>query len=123
MDAIERRDREGWLALFSELALVEDPVGPSTLDPTGQGHRGHQAIANFYDTVIAPNESVSFEVRQSFECGDEVANVGTITIVLPGGLRASVEGVYCYRIGADGLIVSLRAFWEQDAVRIEDVRA
>jgi steroid Delta-isomerase len=95
MAAVEARDRQGWLALFAEDAVVEDPIGPSAFDPEGTGHRGLEAIADFYDNVIAANESIHFSIRQSFLCGDEAA----------------------YRRSPDDRIASLRAFWEPDAVR------
>jgi len=117
MAAVEAGDREGWLALFSDDALVEDPVGPSMFDPEGKGHRGRDAIAAFYDNVIGVNESIRFAIRQSFECGDEVANVGVIHIELAGGGAIEVDGVYCYRVSADGKLGGIRAFWEPGQVR------
>ena len=82
----------------SDDAVVEDPVGPSMFDPEGTGHRGPEAIAAFYDNVIGVNESIRFTIRQSFLCGDEVANVGTIRIGFAGGGAVEVDGVYCYRV-------------------------
>lgn len=117
MTAVEAGDRQAWLDLFAEDAVVEDPVGPSPFDPEGRGHRGIEAIAAFYDTVIAVNESIRFTIRQSFLCGDEVANVGVIRIQLPGGSVVEVDGIYIYRCSPEGKIASLRAFWEPDAVR------
>jgi len=35
MAAVEAGDRAAWLALFSDDAVVEDPVGPSMFDPRG----------------------------------------------------------------------------------------
>jgi steroid Delta-isomerase len=117
MAAIEARDRQGWLALFAEDAVVEDPIGPSAFDPEGTGHRGLEAIADFYDNVIAANESIRFSIRQSFLCGDEAANVGVIRITFAGGTAVEVDGIYIYRRSPDDRIASLRAFWEPDAVR------
>jgi steroid delta-isomerase len=117
MAAVEARDRQSWLDLFTEDAIVEDPIGPSPFDPEGRGHRGIEAIAVFYDTVIAANDSVTFTIRQSFLCGEEAANVGVIRIQFPGGTTVEVDGVYIYRRSPDGKIASLRAFWEPDAVR------
>ena len=117
MAAVAAGDREGWLALFSNDAVVEDPVGPSQFDPEGSGHRGHEAIAAFYDDVIGANESISFAIRQSFLCGEEVANVGTIRINFAGGAAVEVDGVYCYRVSADGKLGGIRAFWEADQIR------
>jgi ketosteroid isomerase-like protein len=117
MAAVEARDRQGWLALFAEDAVVEDPIGPSAFDPEGHGHRGLEAIAAFYDNVIAVNESITFTIRQSILCGDEAANVGVIRIAFAGGGAVEVDGVYIYRRSPDDRIASLRAFWEPDAIR------
>jgi steroid delta-isomerase len=118
MAAVEAGDRDAWLALFAPDAVVEDPIGPSMFDPDGRGHHGAEAIAAFYDTVIGPNQ-VRFAIRDSYACGAEVANVGTITTTLPDGSRAIVEGVYTYRVGDDGRVLALRAFWEADAIGFE----
>jgi steroid Delta-isomerase len=120
MAAVEARDRQAWLALFADDAVVEDPVGPSMFDPDGKGHRGHEAIAAFYDNVIAANESIAFTITQSFLCGDEVANVGVIRITFAGGSAVDVDGVYTYRMSPEGKIASIRAFWEPDAIRPVD---
>ena len=64
--------------------MVEDPIGPSMFDPDGKGHRGKTAIAAFWDKLIAPNR-VFFDVRESYACGSECANVGTVNTVMPNG--------------------------------------
>jgi steroid Delta-isomerase len=114
MDAVRRGAKDEWVALFAEDGVVEDPIGVSMFDPAGEGHRGHDAIAAFWDKTIANAERLEFDVRDSFAAGDEVANVGTITAFLPGGSRVDTEGVFVYRVNADGLLVSMRAFWETD---------
>ena len=117
MTAVEAKDRGAWLDLFSADAVVEDPVGPSMFDPEGKGHRGPEGIAAFYDNVIGVNESIRFTIRQSFLCGDEVANVGSIRIEFVGGGAVEVDGVYCYRVSADGKLGGIRAYWEADQIR------
>lgn len=114
MDAVSRGAKDEWLALFADDAVVEDPVGVSMFDPTGEGHRGRAAIAAFWDLTIGNAERIEFEIRDSFAAGDEVANVGTISSYLPGGNRVDAEGVFVYRVNGDGQIVSLRAFWETE---------
>jgi ketosteroid isomerase-like protein len=117
MAAVEAHDREAWLALFADDAVVEDPIGPSAFDPEGKGHRGIEAIAAFYDNVIAANESIRFTIHQSILSGDEAANVGVIRITFTGGSAIEVDGVYTYRRSREGKIASLRAFWEPEAIR------
>jgi ketosteroid isomerase-like protein len=111
MLAVEAGDRAAWLSLFAPEACVEDPIGPSMFDPDGVGHRGPDAIAAFYDTVVASGR-VRFTIRESFASGNECANVGTITTTLPDGTDAVVDGVYTYRVDDAGRIVALRAYWE-----------
>jgi len=114
MVGAETKDREMWLAAYADDACIEDPVGPSWLDPTGKGHRGRAALEAFYDATIATTQAIRFEIVDSFAAGNEVANVGTIHIALPGGKTARCEGVFVYAVDGDGLISSLRAFWETD---------
>jgi len=117
--AVRAKDRETWLSLFAPDAVVQDPIGPSPFDATGAGHRGPAAIAAFYDTVIAPNELITFEIESSYLCGNEVADVGIIRTVLPGGKHvAMVRGVYTYRSNGAGQLVVLRAFWEFDKAEL-----
>lgn len=117
MAAVEAGDRDAWLGLFTDDAVVEDPVGPSPFDPSGAGHHGRDAIAAFYDTVIASGR-VSFEIRESYAAGRECANVGTITTALPDGGRAVVDGVYVYRTDGNDRLTALRAYWEVDNVEM-----
>jgi ketosteroid isomerase-like protein len=122
--AVEAGDREAWLALFAEDAVVQDPIGPSPFDPDGTGHRGKAAIAAFYDTVIAASERISFEIERSYLCGDEVADVGVIRTTLAGGQHvAVVRGVYTYRTDGRGKLAALRAYWEFDATELVEVRS
>ena len=114
MTAVKARDKDAWLALWHDDGCVEDPVGPSFLDPDGKGHRGKEAIAAFWDANIGSLESVEFEIVDSFLAGDEVANVGTIHLGMPGGAKGRCEGVFVYRVDDAGKLVSLRAFWEVD---------
>jgi steroid delta-isomerase len=117
--AVTAMDRDGWLSLFADDAVVQDPIGPSPFDPEGTGHCGPAAIAAFYDNVIAPSERITFEIERSYLCGDEVADVGVIRTVLAGGRQvAVVRGVYTYRSNGEGKLAALRAFWEFDTVEL-----
>jgi len=115
VEFVSKKDRAGFIANFSEDAVVEDPVGKSPLDPSGRGHRGHEAIGAFWDMIIAPG-SVRFEIERAYVCGDEIANVGTVFNALPDGPgEIGAEGVFVYRVNAEGKLVSLKAYWDYDA--------
>ena len=92
-EAAVARDKEAWLALFADDAIVEDPIGPSHFDPEGKGHRGKAAIARFFDMAIAPSE-LSFNFEKTYQCGNEEANFGNVVIRgrrIPGHRRGRVH--------------------------------
>ena len=111
MEAVHRKDKEAWVANFADDGIIEDPIGPSILDPEGKGHRGKTAIAAFWDKLIGPNR-VFFDVRDSYANGDECANVGSVITVLPNGAIMIVNGVFTYRVDTTGKVAALRAYWE-----------
>ena len=67
------KDKQNWLDLFADDAIVQDPIGKSPLDPVGDGHKGKEAIEKFYDTVIA-NGNIEFNILESIPCANECAN-------------------------------------------------
>lgn len=112
-DAVTRNARQEWLDLFADDALIQDPVGKSPLDPSGEGHRGKAAIGKFYDAVIAGSK-ITFDFPKSYAAGDECAFVGALTTVREGIPTTTVELVAVYKVNPDGKLASLRAFWEFD---------
>ena len=95
-EAAMARDKEAWLAVFADDAIVEDPIGPSHFDPEGKGHRGKEAIAKFYDMAIAPSE-LTFNFEKTYQCNEE-ANVGHI-VIKAAGCEVIAEAVHCPLLG------------------------
>ncbi len=114
MAAVAAGDREAWLAGFADDALVEDPVGPSLFDETGNGHRGKEAIRAFWDAAISSMSQIEFMIERSHAGGDRCANVGRIRNVMGDGATVVVTGVFVYRVDDDGLVTHLQAFWQMD---------
>ena len=105
---------ENWLKVYAEDAVVEDPVGPSWFDPEGKGHHGHEGISAFWNVAIAPIEKFIFTIHDSHANGNTCANVGTITTRFPDGTTVDTDLVMVYTINDDGLVASMRAYWEAD---------
>jgi ketosteroid isomerase-like protein len=110
---VAARDKDAWLAVFADDAIVEDPIGPSVFDPEGLGHRGRDAISAFWDKAIAPTTKIEFFFRDTYQCGNEEANVGHI-LITTGDYQTTAEGVFTYRVNAEGQMVALRAYWEME---------
>ena len=118
---VANKMRDAWLDLFAEEGcVVQDPVGVSPLDPTGEGQIGREGIAAFYDNVISRGE-VSFHYPKSYAAGDECAFTGAVTNEFANGQVFRAEGVFVYKVDAAGKILSLRAFWEFDRPSTDDV--
>lgn len=113
-DAVGRRAKTEWLALFAEDALIEDPAGPSFFDTEGKGHRGQDGISAFWDTVIAPAKSIHFRVQDSFANGPFCANVATFSTEMQDGTLVDTDLVATYQLNDQGQIESMRAYWEMD---------
>jgi steroid delta-isomerase len=56
MNAVTASDRDTWRSCYADDAVLYDPVGGSPLDPQGAGIRGHDALRNFWQQAIAPNQ-------------------------------------------------------------------
>ena len=110
------KDKQNWLDLFAEDAIVQDPIGKSPLDPVGDGHKGKEAIEKFYDAVIA-NGNIEFNILESIPCADECANFAQI-INIVGDVKIETKMIVIYRVNSDDKIVSLRAFWDYE--KMED---
>ncbi len=112
LSAIKAGDRQGWLDLFEDDAVVQDPVGPSRMDPSGKGHHGKAAISAFYDLFKTSMKSLDFDIHKSALGGDEVAAYATLHITTQDGQTFDVDVLNVYRMSKNGKLASLRSFWE-----------
>ena len=115
MAAVAAGRKAEWLSLFALDALLEDPVGPSLLDPEGAGHRGRDGIGKFWDEQVSSVRRYDFRVSDSFANGPCCANILGLTMTLDdAGHRMTVDCVVIYTVDDAGLITSIRAHWEPD---------
>src|ERR1700746_2274608 len=118
MAAVAARHKDEWLALFSPDAVVQDPVGPSRLDPEGRGHHGHEGVGGFWDRNFCFVSRFHFPTTDSFGNGPCGANIASITMWLgDGGATITVDCVVIYTVDDGGRITSIRAHWEPARAR------
>jgi steroid delta-isomerase len=99
-------DREGWLALFADDAVVEDPVGSPP-------RKGREEIGNFWDEVHARLDEASVLMTQGpAVCGLEAAWAFALT-VRAGEFTVQLEIIDHGTFDDDGRIRSIRAFWNE----------
>jgi len=80
MAAVAAGRKDEWLSLFTPDAVVQDPVGPSRLDPGGHGHHGHDGIGSFWDRNFGAVSRFHFRITDSFANGPCCANIASITM-------------------------------------------
>jgi steroid delta-isomerase len=114
MQLAEAGEGEKWLDLFADDAIVQDPYGPSPMNPDGKGHIGKEAIGKFCAAYIQP-DSIRFEIRQTISSGGACVNVGTIYTRRPGPISAWNEIVNVYEVNEAGEITLLRSYWDFEA--------
>jgi steroid Delta-isomerase len=92
--------------------VIHDPVGRSSLDPTGSGHRGRKELAKFWDENIARIGGLSFRVHTSLATDNQVANSFTMIMQLSEGETNSLECIFIYRVDEAGLLLYVGGYWE-----------
>jgi steroid delta-isomerase len=98
-------DRAAWVRLFSPDVVFEDPVGSSP-------KIGLDAVHKSWDRSFTPGRRWTLHPSQIVGGGSEAAvvmrNEGDL-----GGRKVRVDSIEIFRVDASGLIVHVRAFFEQ----------
>jgi hypothetical protein len=107
-------NKEAWLALYADDAVVCDPVGISPMDPSGEGHRGKEAIEAFWDNVIGPS-TIDIRVDKRWTSGDYCCCVAQVARNDMGdGKFTECDMLALYEVNEDGLITRMAAHWNFD---------
>lgn len=121
---IHENNREAWLDNMADDVVVEDPVGPTVLNPEGKP-LDKDGMALLWDRsqgkLPADVPPPRHEMHTFYCCGNEVCCVGRTVSLLPrkgdGKLVECIaEGVYIYGVNEEGKIKSVRGFFDFDGV-------
>jgi len=98
-------DRAGYLALFTDDATVEDPVG-------GEVARGTDGLGAFWDGVRAMASDIALTRTgpARIAAGEAAFPLRAVTDL--GEMKLAVEIIDVMAFADDGRITSLRAFWD-----------
>jgi steroid delta-isomerase len=103
-DAIRAMDQQAWVNAFAEDAITYDPVGAP---PT----KGHQKLAEFFQTITAAFREVALTEDQVFIAGNGAAVKWTGQGVSKQGRKVHFEGIDVFEINEAGRIQTLHAYW------------
>ncbi|CAA0094716.1 Steroid Delta-isomerase [BD1-7 clade bacterium] len=104
-------NKDAWLALYADDAILQDPVGKSPLEESGTGHVGKPAIEAFWDTVIGPS-NIQIHVKKRIPSGDRHCAVLQTAINDMGNDKTTeVDMIATYEVDDNGLIKRMSAYW------------
>jgi steroid delta-isomerase len=108
VDAMSGDDVEEVLVLFSDDAVVEDPVG-------SDAHSGKDALRVFYQASI---DSVDHMVLEGSVRAREKWGAAAM-IAIPKGIDMKVETLDVMEFNDDGLITRMTAYWGDTNLRVK----
>ena len=115
---VHAHDKEGWLGLMADDVVIEDPIGESFTNPDGNGLRGKEAVAAFYDANIGPNDlRITCEETFPSSSPNEVAHILVLRSKFENGMISTVRGAFTYQVNDSGLLTNLRGYWNMDAMQ------
>lgn len=103
IDAFNRNDAAGIVALYAEQATVEDPVGSPPM-------QGSEAIAKFYAMGIATGAKLKLAAPIRGSHGNSAAMAFDVELNMPQG-PARIRVIDVMTFDAEGRFASMRAFW------------
>jgi len=109
-------NREAWVDLFADDAVVRDPVGKSPHDPAGEGFVGKARIGEFWDMMIAPGDLI-IAPHKRISCGDDIVAVYMTAANFIAGFKTSIEMIATYRVNGEGKIQSLDVYWDVEGLQ------
>lgn len=110
IDAFNRSDAAGIVALYSEDATVEDPVGTPVM-------RGREAIEKFYNMGIATGAKLKLAAPIRGSHGNSAAMAFDVELKMPQG-PALIRVIDVMSFDAAGRFASMRAFWGPEDMHV-----
>jgi steroid delta-isomerase len=107
IDAFNRVDPDGIVALYADDATVEDPVGTPPKS-------GRKAIAEFYAYAIKSGARLKLAAPIRGSHGNSAAMAFDVELNMPQGdktARAVIRVIDVMTFNEDGKFSSMRAFW------------
>lgn len=83
-ECVHSHDKEGWLSLYAENAIIEDPIGVSPLDKEGKGYGTAEEREAFWERNIT-NSDIKITIHESYACGNECTNLVMLNIIINQG--------------------------------------
>jgi len=111
-DNMAAMNAKGWLEIFSEDAVIHDPVG----DPPRLVHNTSQQffkmLSNFFEKMELSKDDI-FLVKNG------AAVKWTMQVVAKNGCHATSEGISVFEINDIGKIQKVSSYWDEAAMMMK----
>jgi steroid delta-isomerase len=98
-------DKDGWLRMWADEAVLEDPVGVDTF-------RGKEALSTTFWNIVEQTNPLLLELRDEvIVCGREAIAILSASSSWGGTTRNVGPLIDHFAFGPDGKITSMRAYW------------
>ena len=106
-------DKESWMKLFAEDAILTDPVGTPS-------HVGSAAISSFWDRVHQLPMTFHPELGRMVLCENEALLLFRMVTRPESGPGFAMDIADTFRFNDDGFITELKAYWDSNSSSMVD---
>ncbi len=111
-DNMAAMNAEGWLEIFSEDAVIHDPVGAPQKVVHKDSQQFFKVLSNFFEKMELSKDNIFF-----VENGAAVK--WTMQVVAKSGRHATSEGISVFEINDMGKIQKVSSYWDEAAMMMK----
>lgn len=111
-DNMAAMNAEGWLEIFSEDALIHDPVGSPPKLVNKDSQQFFKILSNFFEKIELLKDNIFFVKNGA-------AVKWTMQVVAKSGRHATSEGISVFEINDIGKIQKVSSYWDEAAMMMK----
>ncbi len=111
-DNMAAMNAEGWLEIFSEDALIHDPVGSPPKLVHKDSQQFFKILSNFFEKIELSKDNIFFVKNGA-------AVKWTMQVVAKSGRYTTVEGISVFEINDIGKIQKVSSYWDEAAMMMK----
>ncbi|HEY9672677.1 MAG TPA: nuclear transport factor 2 family protein [Waterburya sp.] len=111
-DNMAAMNAEGWLEIFSENALIHDPVGTHPRLVHKDSQQFFKILSNFFEKIELSKDNIFFVKNGA-------AVKWTMRVVAKSGRHATDEGISVFEINDIGKIQKVSSYWDEAALMMK----
>ncbi len=111
-DNMAAMNAEGWLEIFSEDAVIHDPVGTPQKLVHKDSQQFFKILSNFFEKLELSKDNIFFVKNGA-------AVKWTMQVVAKSGRHVTAEGISVFEINDIGKIQKVSSYWDEAAMMMK----